>query len=192
MTVSATGYYWIYSRFVPPAKKTGVGTFTSLVAANGSWTEGGSGSAELGSGAASHAERAAYAAMKTAVGKNKAFYLFTQNAFPCYKCLEFYEAEPADSYFIFIISEDQGSYSSDNGLNHFQIRYPQILYIKGGRRWYPGFVTFWTHGTDSSGNRTSTSVRGLRSCNDPEILSDDGSVKKPQTWPDFPSISAYL
>jgi hypothetical protein len=192
MAITADGYYWIYSEYVPPAKKTGTGSFTSLTATSGAWTRGGSGSAELKSKAASHAERVAYEAMKTRVGKNKAFYLFTQNAFPCESCLDFYQAESAENYFIFIISEDQGSYSMDNGLNDYQLSYPQILYIQGGQRWYPGYVAFWTHGTDSSGGRTSTKVRALRSCTDPTIKARDGSVKKPQDWPDFPSISAYL
>jgi hypothetical protein len=192
MPIEADGYYWIYSQYVKPKTKTDEGSFTALTAATGSWTKGGSGSAALKSKDSSHAERVAYGAMKKTVAESKAFYLFTQNAFPCANCLTFYEEQPADSYFIFIISQDQGSYSSDNGLNGFSIKFPQILYIKGGRRWYPGFVTFWTHGVDGTGQRTSTSVRGLRSCTDPEIKLAGGAVKKPGTWPDFPSISTYL
>lgn len=190
MSITADGYYWTYSQYVPPKKKTGVGTFTALVAADGRWSGSYSGSAELGSKDASHAERTAYADMTPKVGKSKAFYLFVQNAFPCEKCLEFFQGQSADSYFIFIISEDQGSYSMDNGLTGHQISYPQILYIQGGKRWYPGYVTFWTSAGDGSKDRIS--VRALRSCNDPNILQRDGSVKKPQTWPDFPSISDHL
>lgn len=189
MPITADGYYWTYSQYVPPTRRTGVGTFTALVAASGRWTSSSSGSANLGASDASHAERAAYKDMKRAVGQSKTFYLFVQNAFPCEKCLEFFQGEPRENYFIFVISEDQGSYSLDNGLKDHEIRYPQIVYIQGGQRWYPGYVKFWTK---PKGSDERIFVRALRSCNDPEILDKDGNVKKPQNWPDFPSIQSYL
>src|SRR5579864_8314866 len=86
MAIEADGYYWIYSRFAPPAKKGGQGSYTALNATAGAWTGPSSGSASLGSKDASHAERLAYADMKSGTNQNRAFYLSVQNGFPCGQC----------------------------------------------------------------------------------------------------------
>ena len=191
MAIEADGYYWIYSRFTAGTKKKDPGTYTTLTAATGDWTGPSSGSASLGTKSASHAERVAYAAMKTGMNQSKAFYLFVQNGFPCGDCLTFYKAEPADNFFIFVVTADQGSYSMDNGFTGFQIDYPQIMYINAGQVWYPGYVTFWTHARDAQNQRISTKEARLRSINEAGIFGANGRVKKPRDWQDFPSIQDY-
>jgi len=192
MAIEADGYYWIYTRYTPPARKGTQGSYTTLTAATGAWTGPSSGSASLGAKDASHAERLAYADMKSGMNQNRAFYLFVQNGFPCGQCLAFFKDEAAESYFIFVITADQGSYSMDNGFANLQIAYPQIMYINGGRVWYPGYVSYWTHERDSQNQRISTKESRLRSISDAGIFGNNGAIKKPLAWPDFPSIRNYV
>jgi len=154
---------------------------------NGAWKGGSDGKAELGTKSASHAERVAYKGM----GTGKTFYLFVQNGFPCGDCLTFFKSEAAERYFIFIVTADQGSYSMDNGFSGFQIAFPQIVYINSGKVTYPGYVQFWTHHIDAQNQRITTKEERLRSITDAGIFRQDGTVKKPPTWPDFPSIRPY-
>lgn len=191
MTIDASGYSWIYSRFTPGVRRA-PGSHAAVAVAGAAWSGPEDGSAALGAGDAAHAERLAYTTLKAAAGQSRAFYLFVQNAFPCEKCLTYFKAQPAENYFIFAISEDQGSYSMDNGFAQAALNFPQIVYIGAGTVYYPGYVTFWTHARGADGKRISTRSISLKSCTDPGILKRDGTVKKPPTWPNFPSIRAYL
>ena len=192
MPIEADGYYWIYSRYTAPANKRNQGTFNAIGAAGGAWTGPSSGSASLGAADASHAERLGYAAMRTGMNQNRPFYLFVQNGFPCGKCLTFFKSQAAEIYFIFIVTDDQGSYSMDNGFGAIPIEYPQIMYFNSGRVWYPGYVTFWTHQRDGQNQRITTREERLRSINEAGIFGANGTVKKPPNWPAFPSIQAYV
>ena len=119
MTVSSTGYY----------------------SNAGAWTAEKTKTVELG--AKTHAEIDVYNQLLAAMPKGKAklnlatvVFYFKQNAFPCAACKTYFLEQSNSRNFIFLCTEDQGTYAKDWGLTTPPL--PQAIYLRGGIVFYPG------------------------------------------------------
>jgi hypothetical protein len=122
-------------------------TTTGCYSDGKSWDSETSASAELK--ATVHAEKSVYLTILAAAGKGtkgkakkdlkNTVFFFSQNAFPCSDCKDYFIEQSRSRNFIFLCTDDQGNYAKDWGLTAPPV--PQAIFLRGGNTFFPGKVT---------------------------------------------------